>query len=366
MRIRDRGRRLAGHGLFVTVIATVLLALPSTAHAATWTVVSSPNPGAGDNLLFGADALSPTSAWAVGRFDTGPTPPFRRTLAVRWNGSAWINTLSPTPVDGSQLNDVDATSATNAWAVGTHIQRWNGSAWSVQSAPAGFYGGVKAFSATSAWAVGSAGANTLAARWNGSSWTQVPTPSRPSTFNSLLAVDGTANDLWAVGSSNIQPGYGVDEALILRWNGTTWSIVPAPDQFASLRGIVAVAPNDVWAVGQVFSLQAFHFVPYAIHWNGTSWTRVNVPDPGGSAGSWFNAVTALSATKVYAVGSSGGTPFVMRWNGSAWSTETTPAATGPTLAGAAATGTGTVWGVGYRYDSGLSSFRTLTIRTSNG
>ena len=57
-----------------------------------------------------------------------------------------------------------ATSATNAWAVGSNgttlIAHWNGTAWKQQSSPdpgsrATFLDGVAAISATNAWAVGS-------------------------------------------------------------------------------------------------------------------------------------------------------------------------------------------------------------------
>ncbi|MEU5877056.1 hypothetical protein [Spirillospora sp. NPDC047279] len=341
-----------------------LVMAPAASALATWTVVPSPNPASGDTLLLGADAISTTNVWAVGRSDGG-TAPFRRTLTMRWNGSAWSVVPSPTPVDGGQLNDVDGTSATDVWAVGTHVQRWNGSAWNVVPSPSGFFGGVKTLSPAQAWAVGSSGGNTLTARWNGSAWSQVPSPSRPGTFNVLQAVDGaSANDLWAVGHSIVDPGYGVEEALILRWNGSAWSIVPAPDRFAGLKGVVALAANDVWAVGERFSQQAVRFVPYAIHWNGTSWSRVEVPDPGVTAGSELNAVTALSPAKVYAVGQSGARPFITRWDGTRWTIEPTPSVTGPTLFGATSTGTGTVWGVGHRFTD--IALRTLTVRTTNG
>jgi hypothetical protein len=76
-------------------------------------------------------------------------------------------------------------------------------------------------------------------------------------------------------------------------------------------------------------------------------------------GQGFLGVAALSPTKVYAVGS-----VIARWTGTAWVAE---AATVPgTLIDAAPAGTSTVWGVGYRYDSGLAQLRTLAMRTTNG
>ena len=57
-----------------------------------------------------------------------------RTLIERWNGTAWKQVPSPTPGQFSQLVGVAATSASNAWAVGsdlgtTIVQHWNGTIW---------------------------------------------------------------------------------------------------------------------------------------------------------------------------------------------------------------------------------------------
>ena len=72
-------------------------------------------------------ATSARSAWAVGSTASG------QTLIVRWNGTAWKRIPSPSPA-GSTLYGVAATSASNAWAVGsaggkTLIERWNGTTW---------------------------------------------------------------------------------------------------------------------------------------------------------------------------------------------------------------------------------------------
>jgi hypothetical protein len=58
-----------------------------------------------------------------------------------WNGSGWKRIPSPSPGATASLSAVAATSARNAWAVGstsaanhgnpeTLILRWNGKAWS--------------------------------------------------------------------------------------------------------------------------------------------------------------------------------------------------------------------------------------------
>jgi len=81
---------------------------------------------------------------------------------------------------------------------------------------------VAATSASDAWAVGTAGSNrTLIERWNGTAWKRVPSPS-PDATDRLSAVAATsARNAWAVGDTS-KINHGSSETLILRWNGTSW------------------------------------------------------------------------------------------------------------------------------------------------
>jgi hypothetical protein len=264
------------------LLGAVLLALASPAVAATWTAVPSPNLTQFDNVLWGVDARSSSSAWAVGRADTG-TLPIRRPVIERWNGTSWSISPSPLPSGGGELRDVDATSASSAWAVG--------------------------------FTNSSNGNLTLTDRWNGSGWSIVPSPS-VSAQNHLLAVKALASgEAWAVGSHNV-PGSLAFSTLTMRWRNGAWSVVPSPTgNDATLEGVVALAANDVWAVGSVFSTALLWHVPFVVHWDGRAWTRVQLPSPAPQGGRLFG-VAALSPTRVYAVGQAPGIPsLVLRWNG---------------------------------------------------
>src|SRR5918995_520218 len=327
-RSRTRTRLVRWSALLVVA----LLPLAGPAAAATWTAVASPNLTQFDNVLWGVDALSPTSAWAVGRADTG-TLPIRRPVVERWNGTRWSISASPLPSGGGELRDVDATSSSNAWAVG--------------------------------FTNSSNGNLTLTERWNGNAWSVVPSPDTASFENHLLAVDGVAaDDLWAVGHSR-NGDYSVAAPLILHWDGSAWSVVPSPTaNDGTLEGVVALASNDVWAVGSMFSTALLWHAPFALHWDGRSWSSVPVPSPTPQGGRLFG-VAALSPSRVYAVGSAPGVPsLVLRWNGTGWAREATPA-TG-TVWDAAAAGPGTVWAVGQRGNPNVGVGRTFTLRTTNG
>jgi hypothetical protein len=90
--------------------------------------VASPNPGGStnQNILIGVTALSSRNAWAVGFYSNGGA---EQTLVLHWNGTAWRRVASPNPAGSSndnELDDVAATSSSNAWMVGSY---YNGTAF---------------------------------------------------------------------------------------------------------------------------------------------------------------------------------------------------------------------------------------------
>ena len=370
----------------VASLASIVAALgpASPAYAATWSVVTTPNATADRNQLSGIDAVSSTDAWAAG-YAYHSTAPFTRPLLMRWNGSSWSLQSTPAQSGDAMFEGVDGDSGSNVWVVGSSgagplIERWNGSTWGVVPSPspsgatAAALRGVKTLAPDNAWAVGTSShssgvpTRTMIQRWNGTSWSIVPSPSPDGTQNLLRAVDGVAaNDLWAVGGLG-HDGYGGNPvaSLVLRWNGSAWNQVTIPSSggafsVTQLHDVVAVSANDVWMVGEAFSFQYFQMVPYLLHFNGSTWQHATIPNPPLGR---FNAVTALSATKVYAVGEGNG-PLIARWNGSSWSRETVPGNGYRNLLAACAVGTGTVWAAGIRSESDWV-FRTHAVRTTNG
>jgi hypothetical protein len=215
-----------------------------------WSKVSTPNPGE-YSQLFGVAATSASNIWAVGDEDIGGAI---STLTLHWNGKTWTHVPSPTG-ESAQLNAVTATSAGNALAVGyqyvekvyngvsysiqqTLILHWNGKAWATAASPNPHtsYGlwddvlnGVSATSASNAWAVGTeeipgvsatSGSYTMILHWNGKTWARVPSPNPfCATCDSLTGVAASsAKNAWAVGTLNAG-----GEVVILHWNGTRWA-----------------------------------------------------------------------------------------------------------------------------------------------
>src|SRR6266536_3281265 len=193
----------------------------------------------------------------------------------------------------------------------------------------------------------------LVQHWDGTSWSIVSPASFPGVLYGVVALG--PNDVWAVGTENY-PGRG----LIEHWDGTTWTATYL--RFAALlRGVAAVGPRDIWAVGQRYGRSnPFGDTTLTLHFNGRVWSVVPSPSPlsGNSTDqNWLTSVSALAANDVWAVGRDGnhdGGPLdqtlVEHWNGARWTVVPSPNPGGASndndLWGVAAVAPGDVWAVG--------------------
>jgi len=248
-----------------------------------WLQSPSPNPG-NFTQLTGVRAVSANDAWAVG---TATTDHVTQTLILHWDGKTWTQTPSPSPGGGSDLTGVTATSATDAWAVGdyssdsqsssllTLILHWDGTSWKQVSSPSPGpldltqLTSVDATSPTDAWAVGffpdGTANRTLILHWDGASWTQVSSPN-PADDDRLDGVAASsAGSAVAVGTGQAQ--HGLSTTLAMRWDGTAWKQAPSiqkdPGSGNFLLGVATISPTEAWAVGfsgpSGIHALAFHF-----------------------------------------------------------------------------------------------------------
>jgi hypothetical protein len=337
-----------------------------------WTEI----PSGYDGRLFAVEAASPNDAWAVGYNVVGSTT---RASILHWNGTAWTESAF---VEDATLQGIDALAPNDVWAVGETRQygeglamHWDGAQWSTApefgswGGSLGFYD-VAVISPTEVWAVGEIDTSgnqyrPLAARYSlrcpepvtcQPGWNVIPNLDPDPVYNSLYGVDASApNDVWAVGGT---PGSG---ALVKRWNGTTWQLMPPAPVTSDtiLQDVRVFSPAEVWAVGREDVLQQRpgvrprkgDDVPEAtgviLRWNGTQWMRYASP----GWGSLF-AIDGTSPTDMWAVGYSGNQTFILRWNGAQWMPE--PARPG-SLYGVRAIAPDDVWAVGNVFT------RTLTL-----
>ena len=233
--------------------------LVETWNGTSWSITPSPNPSQGSNS--GLDRVSCTSSTncvAVGSYNNSLS--VEQTLVETWNGTSWSIVSSPNEGSGQNaLNGVSCTSSTNCVAVGFYVnsssveqtlaETWNGTSWSIISSPNegsgdNGLGGVSCTSSTNCVAVGIYAAlvvvnpnfppinviQTLVETWNGTSWSIVSSPNEGTDeLNELNGVSCTSStNCVAVGSW--EPA--TSQTLVETWNGTSWSITPSP----SLQG----------------------------------------------------------------------------------------------------------------------------------
>ncbi len=215
--------------------------------------------------------------------------------------------------------------------------------------------GVATVSASNVWAVGdsldASGANplfhTLIEHWNGTSWKVVASPNVGSFENHLNGVAVvSASNVWTVG--NYLNGNNTSQTLIEHWNGTSWSVVASPnvglgDNF--LNAVTVVSASDIWAVG---SFITDHEQTLIEHWNGSKWSVVSSPNVG-SESNHLKGVAAASASNIWAVGSHGGRTLIEHWNGTQWNiiASPSPGSESNELTGVARVpGSNQVWTVG--------------------
>ena len=171
----------------------------------------------------------------------------------------------------------------------------------------------------------------------------------PTIDGSLIAVSSVSpSDIWAVGLQD--PSTGVVAPLTENFNGTSWSVVAAPtpagSSAAEFTSVSAVASNSVWAVG--FSLSVVNnenvSTPLVEHYDGTSWSIQTTPATGGK----LNAVTAVSATDVWAVGGTGSADLIENFNGTTWSIVQAPSppTSDPSLGGISAVSSTDIFAIG--------------------
>lgn len=206
-----------------------------------------------------------------------------------------------------------------------------------------------------AWAVGYsvdphpsiAPLRTLTEYWNGQRWQIIASPNvsaghgipENGQLNAVAAV--SARDVWAVGSyigGSVHQQNVDDRILIEHWNGVDWQIVPAPSSPAShipdspsgngrLRAIAAVSANDIWAVGQMMTLDSKHILQVSSlleHWNGKQWSVVSdFPAPGLTSVYALYGLAVVSAQDIWVAGVTSSNSetqagIIAHWDGSYW------------------------------------------------
>jgi hypothetical protein len=223
-----------------------------------------------------------------------------------------------------------AISRNNIWAVGDtyttagktiyrpFIRHFNGRSWQAISIPhaSSTADWVSASAADNVW-VGGLGlvnrdiAVTVVYRWNGARWIKIPMP-RMTFLQGVVAL--APNNVWAFGGS----GTVADD--IFHWNGSRWRYYLSSNSNFIPQGISASGPDNVWASG--FAYWGKKQVVVAYRWNGRGWHPVSMPHP-----VFDNAgpnVTAVSPANVWIGWADNTSSHALHWDGHRWHTVTIP------------------------------------------
>ncbi|GAC1383875.1 MAG: hypothetical protein NVSMB33_12020 [Ktedonobacteraceae bacterium] len=348
-------------GLLIMLFALTGVAEAASASCGTWRVVASPNASPNSNSLRAVAALSSTNVWAAGSdlVGTSKASLVYQTLMEHFNGSSWSIISSPNVGTGNNaLNGIAAVSTSNIYAVGssdastggqqTLVLHYDGSSWSVVTTPnAGPLKSIAVVSATNIYALGG---GTAILHFNGTGWSVTAAP-HLRTFDNLNAIAAvSATNIWAVGITDDYQT--VHQTLIEHFNGSSWSIVSSPNPLSNdvLNAITVVSATNIWAVGS----DSTHFsdINYTLveHFNGSSWKAVASPNLG-TGTNLLLGVTAISAINVVAVGVSytngDSSAIIERWNGTSWKFVANPKQPVAELnASARLPGTSQLWAVG--------------------
>ncbi len=125
---------------------TVTKTLVESWNGSIWSVMSSQNVGAGSNELDGVSCFAATSCKAVGTYYNSSN--VQRNLAESWNGTSWTVVTTPNKGAGINfLNNLSCVSSASCQAVGSYVngssvnqtlaEAWNGTSWSLESSPNG-------------------------------------------------------------------------------------------------------------------------------------------------------------------------------------------------------------------------------------
>jgi Phosphoesterase family len=234
-----------------------------------WRVTPSPDPGGTGNILYGVAAIADNDVWAVGgQEDSGG---IWHSLAEHWNGDSWSVVPTPDPNGGGNLlYAVHAVSGSEVYATGQAgtsfpsqplVERWNGKTWSTVTAPTEPAESLDPFGVTATASgltvVGDRETDTkpystLVAQGPVSGLSLASSPTNGPEENDLFATTAAADgSTWAAGWY-VEPGAGPHETLIEHGVNGVWSISPSENPGTGengLAGISAIPGGGLWAVG---------------------------------------------------------------------------------------------------------------------
>lgn len=316
-------------------LVPVAVAIAATCSLTGQAAGASPAPAVTTVASSLTDVSCPTNAncIAVGWSQSSGSGTIYRTLAEKWNGSAWSTMTTPSPSHaggGAKLMGVSCPSVSSCVAVGESLvssagslvptplaMSWNGTKWTTVTTPApqdaaGALSSVSCASTANCMAVGSQGTDSspavapLAMKWNAVRWgNAIPaTPAAPGAA-ALTRVSCLTGFCMAVGYDGLGSA-GTALTLAEKWTGSAWKLLttPAPGSNARFAGVRCFSTANCIGVGaQPDSLLPLGQGTLAEKWNGSTWKTQTTADPLGVGAASLDGVACATASACVATGS---------------------------------------------------------------
>ena len=241
---------------------------------------------------------SPADLYAVGGVPGSGDTPAVATL-LHYQGSVW-SPVAPSALHGAHgFFSVWGSGPDDVYVIAAYgtILHYDGLSWSVVQHPFSD----QMLYLTAIWGSGpddifAVGQEGMVLHYDGASWE-------------------LSYDLWGSGHVLLQAVWGsgptdvfaVGDSMIIHYDGSDWSTMPAPDA-SNLNAVWGRSPTDVYAAGSVDNHGA------VLHYDGQAWSVV------------FSAATSAPLRGLHGVGAAGliavgDNGVVVRFDGSAWSEE---------------------------------------------
>jgi hypothetical protein len=232
-----------------------------------WQIAPTPRLDTRRDILFSVTAVSRTDVWAVGEREDRAGR--FAALVEHWDGRHWSVVSSPDPgASGNHLYGVAAASGNDVWAVGQRndlasdaplAEHWDGHRWSAVPLPtSGVTGAVLdsvAVRGGQVWAVGQTDdaaqqAHPLTEHFHNGAWTAELPAGVGAEFTNLTGVTIAGETVWAVGTF-FDTATGSQRTLVARHTASGWRSVDAPNPGSgdNVLGAATSFGDNVWAVG---------------------------------------------------------------------------------------------------------------------
>lgn len=299
--------------------------------------------------LLDVDALSATQAWAVGyAWDTAGS----RASAP---AEPWLRSSEPSG-DPTSQGDLSTRAAGRDRAL---ILQWDGVSWTEMLSPGidarwFSFDAISVLSPTDAWIVGDQwmgySGTALIEHFDGVAWSLVTPPDIGADYSLSDVYAVSATDVWAVGGWDDRRQ---QRGFLLHFDGTDWSVVDGPRTWSGwFAAVDGSGGSDVWTTGMANRISGNQGL-YAQHFDGATWTRTKTGghDTGGE-GTGLEVFSPSDAWLVgYAWGWRNSRPIAQYWDGVTWANRPVPnvGEQGSVLMGISGTSTDDMWAVGGSY-----------------